>query len=39
MNLGFGDDLWGHDPKMVMDEMACALSSSHPRAIGSSAFS
>jgi polysaccharide pyruvyl transferase WcaK-like protein len=25
VNLGFGDDLWGHDPTKVVDEMACAL--------------
>jgi polysaccharide pyruvyl transferase WcaK-like protein len=25
VNLGFGDDLWGHDPQMVTDEMSRAL--------------
>lgn len=25
VNLGFGDDLWGHDPQAVVDEVACAL--------------
>jgi polysaccharide pyruvyl transferase WcaK-like protein len=25
VNLGFGDDLWGHDPQMVVDEMSGAL--------------
>jgi polysaccharide pyruvyl transferase WcaK-like protein len=25
VNLGFGDDLWGHDPQMVTDEMSCAI--------------
>ena len=25
VNLGFGDDLWGHDPTMVVDETASAL--------------
>jgi polysaccharide pyruvyl transferase WcaK-like protein len=25
VNLGFGDDLWGHDPQAVVDEVASAL--------------
>jgi polysaccharide pyruvyl transferase WcaK-like protein len=25
VNLGFGDDLWGHDPRRVADEMSDAL--------------
>ncbi len=25
VNLGFGDDLWGHDPARVADEMAAAM--------------
>jgi polysaccharide pyruvyl transferase WcaK-like protein len=26
VNLGFGDDLWGHDPAMVADEIGGAIS-------------
>jgi polysaccharide pyruvyl transferase WcaK-like protein len=25
VNVGFGDDLWGHDPEAVVDELACAV--------------
>jgi polysaccharide pyruvyl transferase WcaK-like protein len=25
VNLGFGDDLWGHDPQQVVDEVAAAV--------------
>ena len=37
VNLGFGDDLWGHDPQMVADEMFAAnrhLSSEGHRFVG-----